>query len=122
GLLSELPASKKSVGGAKAVQAHFPAGEAGPLTILIRHDTAGPKAADGFFDTNEGTAVLSELIGKIEDRMSELGIADIRYRDAPMGLKDRPAQDASTKKRIIHKQIVSKAKSYYVSPVEEMKG
>jgi RND superfamily putative drug exporter len=62
------------------------------------------------------------LIGKIEDRMSELGIADIRYRDAPMGLKDRPAQDASTKKRIIHKQIVSKAKSYYVSPVEEMKG
>ncbi|RPI81125.1 MAG: MMPL family transporter, partial [Planctomycetaceae bacterium] len=35
GLLSELPATNRSVIGAKAVQEHFPAGYAGPLTILI---------------------------------------------------------------------------------------
>ncbi len=120
GLLSELPATKKSVDGAKAVQAHFPAGYAGPLTILVHHDD--PEAVDGFFDTNEGSAVLNDLIGQLEERMAKLGIADIRYLDAPLGLKERPGPDAGVKARGRHRVVVKKARSYYVSSVPGLKG
>ena len=120
GLLSELPPTKKSVDGAKAVQAHFPAGYAGPLTILVHEND--PDAVDGFFDTNEGTAALNELIGNLEERRAKLGIADIRYVDAPLGLKNRPGPDAGAKERATHRIVVKKAKGYYVSTVPELKG
>jgi RND superfamily putative drug exporter len=120
GLLSELPPTKKSVDGAKAVQAHFPAGNAGPLTILVHH--RDPDAVDGFFDTNEGTTALNELIGKLEEQKAKLGIADIRYLDAPLGLKNRPGPDADAKERLTHRAVVRRAKSYYVSSVPELKG
>src|SRR5262249_49111409 len=101
---------------------HFPAGEAGPLTILVRNDEPDPDTGEGFFDTNEGTAALNELIGKLEDRRSELGIADIRYFDAPLGLKTRPNPDATPHEKARHRQSVRRAKSYYVSAAPEMKG
>jgi RND superfamily putative drug exporter len=122
GLLSELPVTKKSVGGAKAVQAHFPAGEAGPLTILVRNDEPDADTGKGFFDTIDGAAVLTELIGKLEDRSTELGIADIRFLDAPLGLKSRPDPDATRTERATYRQIVRRAKPYYVSSVPGMEG
>ncbi len=124
GLLSELPSTKKSVEGAKAVQAHFPAGNAGPLTILISNDDIDADTGEGIFSTTngEGVMALHELINSLEQRMPELGIADIRYLDAPLGLKTRPGKDASEAKKYKHRVIVNKAKSYYVSPVSESKG
>lgn len=134
GLLSELPPTKKSVEGAKAVQSHFPAGYAGPLTILVRDNEGDPKSKktpdpgkeaeteDGLFSTNEGSALLDELIGYLIGRIEELGIADIRYFEAPLGLKNIPGKDASVKERTRHPLIKKKAKKYYVSPVSDLSG
>jgi RND superfamily putative drug exporter len=122
GLLSELPSTKKSVDGAKAVQEHFPAGYAGPLTILIRDGKSDAESGDGFFNTNEGKATLSGLIGHLEDRLADLGIADIRYLDAPLGLKNRPEPDAPKADLIRYQVIKRKAQPYYISAVPDMKG
>ena len=122
GLLSELPATKKSVEGAKAVQAHFPAGYAGPLTILVRDTKVDPQPEEGFFSTIEGSAVLDELIGNLISRKDELGIADIRYFKAPLGLDNLPGPDASAKEKGRHLVVMKRAKDYYVSPVPELNG
>ncbi|MBS0261307.1 MAG: MMPL family transporter [Planctomycetes bacterium] len=87
GLLTELPTTKKSVEGAKAVQAHFPAGYAGPLTILIRTDELDDEKNSGIFDTQAGSGALEDLIQQVIERRDELGISDVRYFDAPMGLQ-----------------------------------
>ena len=121
GLLSELPQTKRSVKGAKAVQAHFPAGYAGPLTILFSGPPAGEES-EGLFGTIEGSAVLGELIGNLEGRLGELGIADIRYREAPLGLKNRPAEDASAAERTRFALVKRKAEKNYVSSVSGLEG
>ena len=115
GLLTELPTTKKSVEGAKAVQAHFPAGYAGPLTILVRNDEVEPDQDGGFFDTPVGSAALAELIEQVIERRGELGISDVRYFDAPMGLK-YPLEGVQGT------FIKKKAKPYYTSPVKDLKG
>ncbi len=128
GLLSELQPTKKSVEGAKAVQSHFPAGYAGPLTILVRdgnvdsNSEKGPASAEGFFSTNEGSATLDELIGQLIGRLKELGIADIRYFEAPLGLKNVPDPDSSATERTRHALVKKKAKKYYVSTVPTLNG
>ncbi|HLJ11706.1 MAG TPA: MMPL family transporter [Planctomycetaceae bacterium] len=122
GLLSELPATKKSVDGAKAVQEHFPAGYAGPLTILIQNDEIDPETRAGFFSTNEGSAALQGLIGSLEARSAELGIADIRYLDAPQGFKHRPGQDATTREKLTYSIAKARGKAYYISSVPGLEG
>jgi RND superfamily putative drug exporter len=122
GLLSELPQTKKSVEGAKAVQSHFPAGYAGPLTILVRNDEPDPETGEGFFATNEGTALLDELIGHLTARTDELGIADVRYFEAPLGLKHLPGEDATQKEKLQHALTKRKGKPYYVSTAPEFDG
>jgi RND superfamily putative drug exporter len=134
GLLSELPLTKKSVEGAKAVQSHFPAGYAGPLTILVRDGEVGRESAkgaksgdesepdEGFFSTNEGSATLGELIGHLIARLEELGIADIRYFEAPLGLDNHPGPDASSAEKRKHTLVKRRAKEYYVSTVPGLSG
>jgi RND superfamily putative drug exporter len=122
GLLSELPAQKKSVEGAKAVQEHFPAGDAGPLTILIRNDVIDPETGDGLFNTIDGKATLTELIGRLEEQMGRLGISDIRYVEAPLGLKNRPGPNATKAEKATFAVTRRRGKETYVSSVPEMNG
>lgn len=112
GLLTELPPTKKSVEGAKAVQEHFPAGYAGPLTILIHNENVD-------FNTNEGAAALEGLIDHLKARMPELGIADIRYLKEPLGLKNRLADDAKPAQKLQWQIFKRNAKPYYISAVNE---
>jgi RND superfamily putative drug exporter len=122
GLLSELPGTKKSVTGAKTVQEHFPAGYAGPLTILISTERSDGESGEGFFNTNEGKAALDGLIGHLEERLVALGIADIRYLDAPLGLKNRPDPEAPKSEQVRYQVTKRKAQNYYISAVPGMKG
>lgn len=78
GLLSELPSSNMSVVGAKAVQEHFPAGETGPVTILIEN-----KNADFSGDTYD---LLAEFIDKLKAEKNALGLSDIRSVEDPWGV------------------------------------
>lgn len=79
GLLSELPPQKQSVKGAKAVQEHFPAGYAGPLTVLVQNDKVN-------FDSPEARKSLDNVVQALQSR-TDLGISDIRYLGRPLGLQ-----------------------------------
>jgi RND superfamily putative drug exporter len=119
GLLSELPVSKESVKGAKAVQAHFPAGYAGPLTILFRNDEIN-------FESGEGRSTFDGLINRLEDRAAELGIADIRYAQKPLGMHIDPTAGrvgSKTVARLGGKGAqIKAANKYYISQVEGLAG
>lgn len=78
GLLTDLPADETSVVGAKAVQAHFPAGQTGPITILLENQRVD-------FREKEGRNAVEELTRRLNDRRDELQIADIRSVTRPLG-------------------------------------
>ena len=79
GLLSELPQRNASVQGAKAVQQHYPAGIAGPVTILIEN-----KAVN--FNEPEGAEPIGELVESLYEKRDELKLADIRSLEHPFGI------------------------------------
>ena len=92
GLLSELPDTAPGVKGAAAVRRHFPAGETGPVTVLLsapaRPRGPGSPASPGvnFADrTGEGRALIAELTRALWDRRGELGIAELRSLSDPLG-------------------------------------
>lgn len=108
GLLSELPPTRQSVLGAKAVQEHFPAGYAGPLTILIRNENVD-------FRSGEGGAYLEALVDLLASKRVELGISDIRYSKLPLGLKYRSESESVTNRGLTNAVLRKKGKEYYVS-------
>ncbi|MEX0718304.1 MAG: MMPL family transporter [Planctomycetaceae bacterium] len=103
GLLSELPAQSPSVEGALAVQEHFPAGTAGPVTVLIRNP-------DVDFASSEGQGAIRELTDRLYDRSEELRISDIRSVWYPLGLHTSLSPLAERESR-------RRAPQYYVSSV-----
>lgn len=118
GLLSELQPTTKSVIGAKAVQAHFPAGYAGPLTIILKNDTLN-------FAEEEGEEVLTQVLNKLVEQKKELRIHDIRSLENPLGLSPPVSTEEkvstfeeNTRKLVQHK----KALEYYVSEVPNLEG
>ncbi|MDB5339011.1 MAG: hypothetical protein JWN70_4630 [Planctomycetaceae bacterium] len=80
GLLSELPPDTPSVVGAKAVQQHFPAGETGPLTVLLYN----PKLD---FSAGENYDAIDKLVQNLTDKKEQLGLIDLRSAIHPLGLQ-----------------------------------
>lgn len=114
GLLTELKPNKQSVIGAEAVQKHFPPGYAGPLTILLRNDEID------FGDAETGIPALDTLINRLEPRLTDLGIYDIRYVSQPLGFHGRAILDALPGVRRM--ASLAKARSYYVSTTGNLDG
>jgi RND superfamily putative drug exporter len=79
GLLSELPQDNASVIGARAIQSHFPAGTAGPVTLLLHN----PNLDFTEESTQEG---LKKVVESLYERREELHLADIRYVVSPFGI------------------------------------
>ncbi|MGE3316558.1 MAG: MMPL family transporter [Planctomycetaceae bacterium] len=106
GLLSELPSTKPSVVGAKAIQKHFPAGITGPVTVLIENREKDFSEAENWQMVNEVSDAL------YEDR-EHLDIADIRSVGNPLGLSERvQSQYAGITARRL---AVKRGMSHYVS-------
>jgi RND superfamily putative drug exporter len=79
GLLSELPQTTSSVEGARVLQEHFAAGQAGPLTVLLYNPKLDFSDADTFDAID---AYVQDLTNKKDD----LGLADLRSVVNPLGL------------------------------------
>jgi len=105
GLLSELPANTQSVIGAKAVQDHFPAGETGPVTILLQNPQFEFHSADGV----EAIRELTEALGKERD---ELRLADIRSVSHPMGFRFPQEEPSTGPSALLRRGVELK---YYIS-------
>lgn len=113
GLLSELPTTKPSVIGAKAIQKHFPAGITGPVTILFEN-------REKDFSEVENWQLVSQVSQALYADRNLLNIADIRSVSEPLGLSDRVQAEYGNafKKRA----AVKKGMSHYVSDREEDSG
>jgi RND superfamily putative drug exporter len=79
GLLTELPQHNASVQGAKAVQRHYPAGIAGPVTILLQNDKVD-------FNTAEGSEPIGRLVESLYEQRDALKLADIQNIEHPFGI------------------------------------
>lgn len=86
GLLSELPQENASVIGARAIQSHYPAGTAGPVTLLLHN----PKIDFTDEQTKEG---LNQVVESLYGRRDELRLADIRSVVDPFGIASRDSED-----------------------------
>lgn len=114
GLLEELPTNTLSVDGARAVQDHFPAGEAGPLTILV----ADP---DTEFTTPLGQGAVRSFNDTLWAQREELGIEDIRSQAAPHGMARLEGQNMAVR-RFMMQAAIRQDGPYYVSDTGPNKG
>ncbi|MDP7273860.1 MAG: MMPL family transporter [Planctomycetaceae bacterium] len=112
GLLSELPRATASVKGAAEVQAYFPAGNAGPVTLLLENQQLD-------FSSQEGRERITWLSNFLRDRKQALKIADVRSLSHPYGLDGGSGVSGSLIERRIRRR---KLRQYYVSDSEAASG
>ncbi len=105
GLLSELPQDNASVRGATEVQKHFPAGNAGPVTLLLENDSLD-------FDSTDGREFIEQLTGFLETRKASLKLADVRSVTQPYGLSGGSGLTGSRIERRIRRQRI---RQHYVA-------
>lgn len=105
GLLTELPAESMSVRGTQAVQAHFPAGEVGPVYVLIeapgvdfRRISRGPEK------------LIEQLTTRLEENRERLGLYSIRSLSSPKGQRGHGEMTA-----VMNVGQRKLARDYYVS-------
>ena len=105
GLLSELPQDNPSVRGAAEVQKHFPAGNAGPVTLLLKNDSVD-------FASSDGREFIERLTGFLEQKQEELKLADVRSFTHPYGLDAGSGLTGSRIERRIRRQRI---RQHYVA-------
>ncbi len=125
GLLSELPPHNPSVTGARAVQAHFPAGSAGPVTILLKN-----KNVD--FKTEAGIQIIDNLTNELKQQQQTLKLSDIRNISHPFGITVTANETAASEIEVPKKPTViermkdrisrDRIARHYVSHKHELNG
>ena len=79
GLLDDLPPSSVSYQGTNLLERYFPAGIAGPLTVLVRDDRVD-------FNSWQGLGLIETLTGRLQSQRKQLGLVDLRTASAPLGV------------------------------------
>ncbi|HEV3298741.1 MAG TPA: MMPL family transporter [Planctomycetaceae bacterium] len=110
GLLSELPKNDPCVVGAAAVQAHFPPGITGPVTILVANRDADFHTDAEENDKKPGWQQIQTFSETLMEKKNELGIDDVRSVAYPLGMAERVQPD-----RIRRRAMIKRAQSRYVS-------
>jgi putative drug exporter of the RND superfamily len=110
GLLSELPANDPCVVGSAAVQAHFPPGITGPVTILVQNRNADFRTDAELKDNQPGWQQIETFSETLHDKKNELAIDDVRSVAYPLGM----AEGVQTN-RLQMRALRKRAQSHYVS-------
>ena len=106
GLLSDLPPTAPSVVGTNIVGEHFPAGTAGPITVLV-----GSQTLDfTLIDEGAGIEVIDNLTVGLRERMDRLQLADVRSVSHPFGgdenlVSMHPARRRVTKDKAVARYV-----------------
>lgn len=87
GLLGDLPHDAPSRKGTRTLQEHFPAGTAGPGTLLLNAPAVN-------FSSDRGVYLVEQLTERLWSRRDELRIADIRSVAYPLGIKEHRDQSS----------------------------
>jgi RND superfamily putative drug exporter len=118
GPLNNLPADAVSVVGTRDLQAHFPGGVTGPLTILVHSPQSDFRADD------------IELVTQLSDWLSEhhedLRLVDVRSIAHPLGITEvgeHAFEGFSPAQRIARRSVLrNRASDFYVSHAEPLAG
>jgi RND superfamily putative drug exporter len=110
GLLSELPANDPCVVGSAAVQAHFPPGITGPVTILVQNRNADFRTDAELKDNQPGWQGIETFSDTLKEKKNELGIDDVRSVAYPLGMAERVQTN-----RLQMRALRKRATSHYVS-------
>ena len=124
GLLSDLPADEPSVVGAKAIQEHFPAGVAGPTSVLIAH----PALAD-----ERSLNVSRDVTERLTSEKGRLRLADVRSEADPLGTSEQAQRylteldgtdgsKGSMNRLFVRKQLRAQARRLYSAQSAELDG
>jgi putative drug exporter of the RND superfamily len=117
GLLSDLPSNARSVVGTNAVQQHFAAGVAGPITVLIEAPELDFTRPTG--DATSGIVLVNRLTEALQARQDELQLTDIRSVSHPLGGDEGLT---SIRNPARYKVTLTRAINRYVSHVEAFGG
>jgi RND superfamily putative drug exporter len=112
-LLNEMRADRPSVAGSRLLREHFPAGETGPVIVLVDRRDADFRATDG----RDEIAELTEEFLKLE------GVAAVRSATQPFGHPFRGLGSllGGGASKVLAANT-SRAKDTYVTPVAELNG
>ena len=89
GLLSELPKTDACVVGAADVQADFPPGITGPITILVNNRDADFRTDSEENDKKPGWQQIQTFSETLLANKDKLGIDDVRSVAYPLGMGER---------------------------------
>lgn len=119
GFLSNLPMTAPSVRGTLDLQAHFPGGATGPLTVLIRSDETD-------FASSDATEIVAALSDWLKEHREELQLADVRSVANPLGITDAAerAFEGLSRLQVLSRRSVlrKRANDNYVSQAEPFVG
>lgn len=118
GPLSNLPSDAASVRGTQDLQAHFPGGITGPLTVLIHSPQSDFEGDDVEF--------ITQLSDWLNEHREELQLEDVRSIAHPLGITEAAerAFDGFTRAQAIARRGVlrTRARDFYVSHAEPLAG
>ncbi len=80
-LVGDLPSDSPSVQGTRLLQAHFPAGMVGPITVLA----VDPQVD---FASPQGRALIGRLTDQLRAQKADLHLADVRSLTVPLGITE----------------------------------
>ena len=112
-LLNEMRASRPSVAGSRLLREHFPAGETGPVTVLVHRPDAN-------FRTTEGRDVVADLTAEF---LELDGVEAVRSLTQPFGhpIGGLGSILGGGAARVLAANT-SRARDTYATPVDELAG
>ncbi len=117
GFLSNLPNDAPSVRGTRDLQAHFPGGATGPLTVLIKSEQTD-------FSSSDAMDTISGLSDWLKEHQDDLQLADVRSAMNPLGITEAAdrAFDGLSRLQTISRKSVLRKRSHdlYVSQAEPL--
>ena len=118
GFITNLPADAPSVRGTRDLQAHFPGGVTGPLTVLIQ----SPQSDFASDDMD----LVDQLSDWLDEHRADLQLADVRSIAHPLGITEAAerAFDGLSRGQVIARRGVLRTRSrdVYVSQAESLTG
>ncbi len=84
-VIGDLPSNTESVAGTRLLQQHFPAGEVGPLSVLLVNARVN-------FGGDSGRTLVQRLTDALATNKGALGLADVRSLTKPLGITEAAQQ------------------------------
>ncbi len=101
----------------RILQAHFPPGITGPVTILVQNRSADFRTDAELKDNQPGWQQIETFSETLKEKKNDLGIDDVRSVAYPLGMAERVQTN-----RLQMRALRKRAQSHYVSDKQGYEG